>query len=98
MFHSQQAAEKTMKAYLAYHDVPFRKTHSLEELGRQCATLDDTLSSTTAHAAVLTEYAWKFRYPGELDEPEREEAEAALASARRVCDAILTRLPPEARL
>jgi HEPN domain-containing protein len=26
MFHAQQAAEKAMKAFLAWHDVPFRKT------------------------------------------------------------------------
>jgi len=34
MFHSRQAAEKAMKAFLAWHDVPFRKTHNLEELGQ----------------------------------------------------------------
>ncbi|MFH1435350.1 MAG: HEPN domain-containing protein [Pseudomonadota bacterium] len=31
MFHAQQAAEKAMKAFLAWHDEPFRKTHQLEE-------------------------------------------------------------------
>jgi HEPN domain-containing protein len=36
MFHAQQAAEKAMKAFLAWHDVPVRKTHNLEELDRQC--------------------------------------------------------------
>jgi HEPN domain-containing protein len=34
MFHSQQAAEKALKAFLSWHDVPFRKTHNLEELGQ----------------------------------------------------------------
>jgi len=48
-------------------------------------------------AAPLTEYAWRFRYPGESDEPVREEAEQALAVARIVYEAILTRMPPEAR-
>jgi HEPN domain-containing protein len=43
MFHAQQAAEKAMKAFLAWHDAPFRKTHNLEELGRQCVALDATL-------------------------------------------------------
>lgn len=28
-FHSQQAAEKTLKAYLTWVDEPFEKTHSL---------------------------------------------------------------------
>lgn len=34
-FHCQQAAEKTLKAFLAWHDVPFRKTHDLAEIGVQ---------------------------------------------------------------
>ena len=94
MFHSQQAAEKAMKALLAWHDVPFRKTHNLEELGRECIALDATLATIADRAAPLTEYAWKFRYPGESDEPERGEAEEALSAAQNVYEAILTRLPP----
>lgn len=35
-------------------------------------------------AAELTDYAWKFRYPGEPEEPPREEAEQALTLARKV--------------
>jgi HEPN domain-containing protein len=97
MFHAQQAAEKAMKAFLAWHDVPVRKTHNLEELGRQCVALDATLGTLANQAAPLTEYAWRFRYPGESDEPVREEAEQALAVARIVYEAILTRMPPEAR-
>ena len=97
MFHAQQAAEKAMKAFLAWHDVPARKTHNLEELGRLCAGVDATLGTLADEAAPLTEYAWRFRYPGESDEPEREEAEQALAVARFVHQAILTRIPPEAQ-
>lgn len=97
MFHAQQAAEKAMKAFLAWHDVPFRKTHNLEELGRQCVALDATLAAIADQAAPLTEYAWKFRYPGEPDEPQPAEAEEALVAAREVYDAILNRLPSSAR-
>jgi HEPN domain-containing protein len=94
MFHAQQAAEKSMKAFLAWHDVPFRKTHNLEELGQQCVSVDAMLAPVADQAAPLTEYAWKFRYPGEADEPDRAAAEEALAAARNVYDAILTRLAP----
>jgi HEPN domain-containing protein len=97
MFHAQQAAEKAMKAFLAWHDVPFRKTHSLDELGQQCAALDATLAAVAHEAAPLTEYAWKFRYPGESYEPHPTEAEDALVAARQVYDAILNRLPSSAR-
>ena len=97
MFHAQQAAEKSMKAFLAWHDVPFRKTHNLEELGQQCVFVDAMLAPVSDQAAPLSEFAWKFRYPGEAAEPDRAEAEAALAAARNVHDAILARLPEEAR-
>jgi len=48
-------------------------------------------------AVLLTKYAWKFRYPGELDEPSREEAGAALAVTREVYVSVLARLPEEVR-
>ena len=46
---------------------------------------------------MLTDFAWKYRYPGEPEEPSREETEAALALAREVYEAILARLPEEVR-
>ena len=97
VFHCQQAAEKALKAFLAWHDEPFRKTHNLEELGRQAAALDSSLGSLVDRAGGLTEYAWKFRYPGEPGEPRREETEQALALAREVYGAILVRLPEDVR-
>jgi HEPN domain-containing protein len=43
VFHCQQAAEKALKAFLAWHDLPFRKTHDLGEIGQQCIALDRSL-------------------------------------------------------
>jgi predicted nucleotidyltransferase len=43
VFHAQQAAEKALKGFLAWHGVPFRKTHSREELGAQCEAVDGEL-------------------------------------------------------
>jgi HEPN domain-containing protein len=93
VFHAQQAAEKTFKAFLAWHGRPFRKTHSLEELGEQCLEIEPNLELIVDRAVPLTDYAWKFRYPGELEAPTREEAEGALATAREVFEAILASLP-----
>ncbi len=69
VFHCQQIAEKALKGLLSWHDRPFRKTHSLEELGEQCLEVDSTLRSLIDRTVPLTEYAWKFRYPGEPEEP-----------------------------
>jgi HEPN domain-containing protein len=97
VFHAQQAAEKSMKGYLTWHSRVFRKTHNLTELGRMCANLDRTLEPLLSRAARLTDYAWKYRYPGEPEEPSREEAESALALAREVYDAVLDKLPSDVR-
>lgn len=43
----------------------------------------------------LTEYAWRFRYPGEQEHGERDEAEDARALAAEVYDTIVARLPPQ---
>ena len=83
-----------MKGRLAFHDVPFRKTHSLEELGRQCVAVDPGLQPLVDQAAPLTEYAWRFRYPGEAESPSGEEAKEALQVARATFAALLERLPP----
>ena len=95
VFHAQQAAEKAMKGFLAWHDTPFHKTHDLAEIGQQCAGIDSSLESLLMRAASLTQYAWKFRYPGEPQEPSVEEAEQAIALAGEVYDAVVLRLPPE---
>ena len=96
-FHAQQACEKALKALLAWHDRPFRKTHNIEELGEVCLTIDPSLRDLVDRAAPLTEYAWRFRYPGEAHDPTRDEAEAALAVARDVFQAVLARLPATVR-
>lgn len=53
------AAEKALKAFLAWHDEPFRKTHDLEELGGQVAAFDPSLRALVDRAGTLTEYAWE---------------------------------------
>ena len=97
LFHCQQAAEKALKGFLTWHDRPFEKTHDLREVGSLCAELDSSLEPLLKTAAALTQYAWKFRYPGGVPEPMPEEAQQSLALARQVLDAILERLPAEVR-
>jgi len=97
VFHAQQAAEKTLKAFLTWHGMAFRKTHSLEELGEQCIGIDPDLKAAVDLAVPLTAYAWMFRYPGEPEAPTREEAEGALGTARQVFETVLAHLPEEVR-
>lgn len=93
VYHCQQAIEKAMKSLLTWHDVPFRKTHSLEELGCQCIVIDQSLQTIVDQAVPLSEYAWKFRYPGEDELPTEDETEEALTIAQAVIDVIGNKLP-----
>ena len=96
-FHCQQATEKTFKAFLAWHDVPFRKTHDLGEIGQQCAAMEASLDPLCRRAEQLTAFAWIFRYPGDAGEPPAEEIVEALTLAREVHDAVPARLRREVR-
>ena len=96
VFHCQQATEKTLKAFLTFHDIPFRKTHNLEEIGEACLEIDKSLEGLIDEAVPLSEYAWAYRYPGDPETPEAEESEAALHTAQKVYAAILSRVPEEA--
>lgn len=89
--------KKALKGFLTWHDVPFRKTHDPGVPGAQCAEVDATLAELVGRTDPLTDYAWRFRYPGAPYEPGREEAEGALAVAREVLGAVAARLPEEVR-
>ena len=67
--HCQQATEKVLKAFLTWHNTPFAKTHNLTDLGQACVQIDPNLATSLARAAPLSEFAWKFRYPGSPAEP-----------------------------
>ena len=97
VFHAQQAVEKAIKGFLSWHDRPFRKTHNLVELGEAATAVDPALESLLRRTAPLTEYAWRFRYPGDLVEPSVDEASEALAIAREVFDSLLSRLPADVK-
>jgi HEPN domain-containing protein len=95
VFHCQQAAEKAMKGFLTWHDRPFGKTHDLAVVGGLCAAQDQSLESVCRRAERLSVFAWVFRYPGDPEEPAREEAQSALILAREILESTLLRLPAE---
>ena len=98
LFFCQQVAEKSLKAFLTWHGRVFRRTHDLEERGEACRAIDPTPAALVEQADVLSDYAWKLRYPGTAYTPEREEAEAMLGLAGCVFLEVQSRLPLETRI
>jgi HEPN domain-containing protein len=91
-FHAQQAAEKYLKALLTWHQIEFPKTHAIELLLELLKRVDSRTASQLKDAGELTPYGVDIRYPGDQPEPELEEACEAVDLARKVREAILSRL------
>lgn len=89
-FHGQQAAEKYLKAFLVRHQIPFPKTHVIQQLLKLAARADSTFESALASSAMLTPFGTEFRYPGEVID--LETAKQAICEAKQVREIILKRL------
>lgn len=96
LFHCQQAIEKTLKAFPAFHNFAFRKTHHLGELGHQCVQIEPSFEPLLRKAYPLTVFAWAFRYPEDPEEPVSGDAASALSLAHDVFEMVLRKLPEEA--
>jgi HEPN domain-containing protein len=92
-FHSQQAAEKYLKAFLVWHQIEFPKTHDIEALLKLAGRTDDKIPEILGEAAMLTPYGVDYRYPGEYPEVSRSDAERAFQLADRVRAEVRSRLP-----
>jgi len=92
-FHSQQAAEKYLKALLTCWDIEFPKTHVLANLIGLVEARDVPLAESLLDAVVLTPYGVELRYPGDRPDASSAEAREAVRLARQLRDAIRPRLP-----
>lgn len=76
-FHSQQAAEKYLKAYFVLRDITFKKTHSLAYLLDLLGEFETIPDKIYRAAEILEDYGVEVRYPGdwvELNEDDIKEA------------------------
>jgi HEPN domain-containing protein len=92
-FHCQQAAEKYLKGFLAWHAVPFHRTHDLVDLVTHCSSILPALSAIASEATILADYAVDVRYPdAPHSNPTLEQAREAMSAALAVRRAVLTAL------
>jgi len=90
--HSQQAAEKYLKAFLVWHQIEFPKTHDIAKLIALAAEVAPDLPEILAEAKTLTGFGVDFRYPGDYPGLTSTDAETALGLATLVRDEIRNRL------
>lgn len=97
VYHCQQAAEKSLKAFLFFHSEPIQKTHNLAVLVPLCANIALGFNALKADATLLNPLAIMFRYPDDHVpmNPTRAQFDEAFAAAQRIYDFVLSQLPPE---
>ena len=61
-FHIQRAVEKRLKALLAFHAIPYRRTHDLLELMDQLISHGHPVTVTLESLQELTPFAVEYRY------------------------------------
>jgi HEPN domain-containing protein len=96
-FHIQQAAEKLLKALLAWRGVDFPFTHDLRDLLVLAVTHFPVLEEFRAPLPKYTVFAVAYRYDDAVLAPEREEVLAAFETVNRLRTIAHSLLPPEAR-
>jgi len=69
-YQSQQAAEKSLKAFLAFKDRPIIKTHNLLKLLELCIAMDREFKKLFDAADYINPFSTKFRYPDEFSIPD----------------------------
>jgi HEPN domain-containing protein len=94
-FHCQQAAEKTLKAFLIWRSVPFERVHSLIYLMDLCEAQEPAFASLREETESLAPYAVEIRYPGDAPEISLDEARRAVAGAEAVWRFVIALLPPD---
>lgn len=86
-FHAQQAAEKALKALLAFTNAPQPRTHNLEDLQALCLSTpaaEQLIDLRQLDLSELTPFAVESRYDIEFW-PAQAEAAAAVSLAAEVC-------------
>lgn len=92
-FHTQQAAEKLIKAYMISCNLPVPFIHNLEKLLGLCEQRDASFLQMKTLGQALTPYAVQLRYDEDFW-PAPGEAATALQTAEALRAFIIPRLPP----
>lgn len=91
-FHSQQAAEKFLKAYLVRQQIEFSKTHNLDRLVSLASGRDASFNEELSACGWLSPFGVEFRYPGEYPVVDLRTAKRALKEAQNVKRTVMKRL------
>lgn len=84
IYHTQQAAEKALKGFLASWKYPLIKTHDLVALVALCKQFDPDIIRIGPLAEKLTPFAVVFRYPDAEIYPKKQTVLHAIHNAEKI--------------
>ncbi len=95
IYHTQQCAEKSIKAFLIYHKHEVPRTHDLRFLIDESSKIDPAMMELLDNALLLNPYSTIFRYPesGEII-PLFEEVNIAIESSGKILERISAIIQP----
>lgn len=91
-FHSQQAAEKFLKAYFVFLDIKILKSHNIATLISSIEQFDNEINELKESCDILTDYSVDIRYPDDIYEPSIEDANEAITLAETLKNYVLKRI------
>lgn len=95
IYHTQQCAEKSLKAYLAFREKEIENTHNLKMLVEICALIDSEFNDLYDDCIFLNPYATLYRYPqGDLM-PSRETVVEAIKTSQKIYDFVTCKIKSE---
>ena len=90
----QQAVEKYIKAYLIYHDKPYKKTHDISLLIQNAVEINEDFNDLyEINADSLTDYAVGIRYDRTYITLSKEKEAEAVFIVEKVRSFIMKKLP-----
>jgi HEPN domain-containing protein len=91
-FHSQQSAEKVLKAFLVAHDIEPPKIHDLEKIVKLCKNINGDFSQIEIDCQKITPYGVASRYPDEIAVDEAI-VKTLIERAQKIYDFCLAKIP-----
>ena len=91
IYHTQQAAEKALKAYCVHISITLPRTHNLDILCQLCQTSDSDFQNIYLYAIDLNGLDVSFRYPNVQLDPSETDVENAIYLASEILEFVKTK-------
>lgn len=91
-FHCQQAAEKYLKGFLLFLDIPFKRQHSLNYLLGLLSQMIEISDELYDYASELEDFAVEIRYPDTTNELSDDDIQQAFKIAKFIRAFVLSQM------